>query len=347
LRGGLQHPDVGRFRGEVALEYHHVDNRAWAGTLVPDYRADTIAVMAFEEARFFRQDPSTAPRLILSAGVRTDLHRLAADRPTGREASEHDAVTGSLGVVVRLRESVALAGSVARGWRPPSAFELYAFGVHGGVAAFQVGNPTLGEESNVSGELALRYQAGPASASFTAYRNAFNDYIYLADSGETIGTLPAFVYRQVDATLDGAEVAVDILPRAWLRLGAAGSLLRTRNRGTGRQLPQTPANRVRASVDLRRAALGSLRELFVALEASLVGDADVSGPDEPLGTPTRAYEVVDLRAGCSVPAGPTTLDVAVSVRNLLDREYTDFLWSYKPFAPNPGRDLRVAVSWRF
>jgi outer membrane receptor protein involved in Fe transport len=35
------------------------------------------------------------------------------------------------------------------------------------------------------------------------------------------------------------------------------------------------------------------------------------------------------------------------VRNILDEEYTDFLWSYKPYAPNPGRDVRVTVSWRF
>jgi outer membrane receptor protein involved in Fe transport len=48
-----------------------------------------------------------------------------------------------------------------------------------------------------------------------------------------------------------------------------------------------------------------------------------------------------------VPLGRTSLDLALVVRNLFNREYRDFLWSYKPFAPNPGRDLRVTASWRF
>jgi outer membrane receptor protein involved in Fe transport len=48
-----------------------------------------------------------------------------------------------------------------------------------------------------------------------------------------------------------------------------------------------------------------------------------------------------------VPLGRTSLDLALVVRNLFNREYRDFLWSYKPFAPNPGRDVRVTASWRF
>ena len=35
-------------------------------------------------------------------------------------------------------------------------FELFAFGNHVGVGAFQVGNPDLKEESNLSGEISAR-----------------------------------------------------------------------------------------------------------------------------------------------------------------------------------------------
>ncbi len=74
---------------------------------------------------------------------------------------------------------------------------------------------------------------------------------------------------------------------------------------------------------------------------------EVSGPDEPLGTPTDGYQVFDLRGGASLRAGRATLELSLAVRNLFDTEYTDFLWSYKPFAPNPGRDVRLAASVRF
>ena len=93
--------------------------------------------------------------------------------------------------------------------------------------------------------------------------------------------------------------------------------------------------------------MGRLRDAFVALEAAFVGKGEVSGLDEPLGTPTSAYEVVDVRGGLTVPAWRKGVDFALGVRNLFNREYKDFLWSYKPFAPNPGRDLRLSATWRF
>jgi outer membrane receptor protein involved in Fe transport len=347
VRAGLQHPEGGRARGQAAAEYQRVDNETFAGTLVPDYRTDTLAAMLFEEVRFLPAGASTFHRLILSAGVRGDVQHLEASRSTMQAAEDYGALTGALGAVLRLHDTLALAGSVGRGWRPPTAYELYAFGVHGGVAAFQVGNPALVEESNVNAEVSIRYQGRRAHASLSAYRNAFDDYIYLADSGRTEGVLPVFVYRQADATLKGIEATLDVAPRPWLKLGLAWTLLDTRNEDTGRLLPQTPADRLLAIVQVQRPDVGVLRHAFVELDAAFVGEGEVSGPDEPLGTPTSAYEVFDFRTGGTVPLGRTSLDLALVVRNLFNREYRDFLWSYKPFAPNPGRDLRVTASWRF
>jgi outer membrane receptor protein involved in Fe transport len=347
VRTALQHRDVGRFRGQGAVEYQGVDNATLVGTLVPDYGTDTVAAMLFEEARFLPAGTAAYHRLILSAGARGDVQHLEASRATLTTTHDYGALTGALGVVGRLHETVAVAASVGRGWRPPSAYEMYAFGVHGGVAAFQVGNPALGEESNVNAEVSIRYHGRRARASLSAYRNAFDDYIYLADSGRTEGVLPIFVYRQADATLKGVEASLDVAPWSWAKAGLAWTLLDTRNDETGRRLPQTPPDRLLATLGVQRAALGALRQAFCEFDATFVGKGEVSGPDEPLGTPTRAYEVFDLRAGLTAPAGHTNLDFALMVRNLFDREYTDFLWSYKPFAPNPGRDVRLTASWRF
>jgi iron complex outermembrane receptor protein/hemoglobin/transferrin/lactoferrin receptor protein len=347
IRAALQHRDLGRLRGQVAVEYQGVDNQTLVGTLVPDYATDTAAAMVFEEARFMPIGTSSSHRLIVSAGLRGDLQSMEATRAALDASADYGAVTGAVGAVVRLNQTVALAGSLGRGWRPPTAFELYAFGVHGGVAAFQVGNPGLVEESNVNGEVSVRYQGRLAQASLSVYRNTFDDYIYLADSGLTEGPLPVFVYRQADATVKGLEATLDVAPTPWLKLGLAGTLVGTRNDQTGRLLPQTPADRLLASVQVLRPGLAALRQVSVGLDAAFVGKGEVSGPDEPLGTPTSAYELVDLRAGATVPAGRTNLDLSLVVRNLFDREYTDFLWSYKPYAPNPGRDVRVTVGWRF
>lgn len=347
VRAALKHRDIGVWRGQAGVEYQRVENRTLSGTLVPDYESDNVAAMVFEEGRFMKTGPTEFHRLVVSAGLRADRQTLDVAHPSGRRTTDYGAVTGTIGLVGRLHETVAVAASLGRGWRAPTAFELHAFGPHGGVSAFQMGNPELREESNLNSEIAVRYKGRLAEGSVTAYRNAIGNYIYLADSGRQQGTLPIFVFEQADATIDGLEVACDVAPLSWLKLGAAWSTVDTVNERTSRRLPQTPADRLIARVEVRRQAIGRLRAGFLAVEGTCVGKGVVSGPDEPLGTPTDAYEVYDLRSGISVPAGRTTLEVSVAVRNLFDREYRDFLWSYKPFAPNPGRDVRFSTSWRF
>lgn len=347
LKGGLTHRDIGAWRGRAGLEYQGVDNATLAGTLVPTYASATMAAMVFEEARFLQAAGGGFHHLVVNAGLRADRQSLDVERPSGLRTATYQAVTGAVGLVARLHETVAMAASLGRGWRPPTPFELYAYGPHGGVLAFQVGNPDLTEESNLNGEVSLRYVGRAAQGSVTVFRNAVDSYIYLADSGRMQGALPIFVYRQADATLTGVEASFDVVPWRFLTLGVAWSSVNTRNDATGSRLPQTPADRLLARVEVRRAAVGRLKNAFAALDARFVGKGIVSGPDEPLGTPTSAYEVFDLQSGVSLPAGRTSLDLALGVRNLFDREYRDFLWSYKPFAPNPGRDVRLTLSWRF
>jgi iron complex outermembrane receptor protein/hemoglobin/transferrin/lactoferrin receptor protein len=323
-----------------------VDNDALTGTLVPDYRTHTLAAMAFEEARLLSNGEGGFHRLILSAGARLDVHTLSVFRST-TVTTDYRALTGAVGAVVRLRESLAVAASLGRGWRPPSAFELHAHGVHGGVAAFQVGYPALTRESNVNADLSLRYRGRRGQFAASYYRNDFDRYIHIADSGRTEGALPIFVHRQSDATLTGFELSAEASPASWLKLTMAGTVADTRNRDTDRLLPQTPADRLLVGAQVLRDRLGPVRLAYAGIEASFVGRGAVSGPDEPFGTPTRGYDVYDLRAGFTRPAGPTSVEVALAVRNLFDREYRDFLWSYKSYAPNPGRDVRVTATWRF
>jgi iron complex outermembrane receptor protein/hemoglobin/transferrin/lactoferrin receptor protein len=351
-RLGFEHRRLGRFRGQAAVEYQGLDNTLLAGQLVPEYRSHNLALMLYEEARFLHDAEAELDRVIVSLGLRWDDQSLdVAPFPEwqlpSRVSRNYGAATGALGLVVRLRKDLALAGSVGRGWRPPSPFEQYARGVHGGVAAFQLGNPDLIEESNRNAEVSVRYQGRRLKGSISAYRNAFDDYIYLADSGQTMGPLPVFVHAQADAIIRGLEAAVDLAPVDWLKLSLAYTLTDTRNERTGAPLPQTPPDRLLAGLRFERPTLRPFSLAYLGLFASLVAKGEVSGPDEPLGTPTDGYQVFDLRGGASLRAGRATVDLSLAVRNLFDTEYTDFLWSYKPFAPSPGRDVRLAACVRF
>lgn len=354
LRAGLQHRPVGAFRGRVAVEYVGLRNTPQPqdiSGLLPEYTSDGYAVMLFEEGRFFRGDDGL-DRVIVSFGARWDTSDLEVPPDVGRDlpggfSNDYSHRTGAVGLVVRLDRSLSLAGNLGRGWRPPNAFELFADGIHNGVSAVQVGNPDLEEESNLNGELSVRYESDRLRGYMTGYRTEFDRFIYIADTGEMQGALPVFEYRQADATIQGFEASLEGLATAWLRLGATYSLVDTENQETKTPLPQEPAARWVLQAIVEGSSLGPLRAPFVGVDVQLVGAQEVSGPDEPLGVATDSYTLVDLRAGFELPAGGLTWGLDLTVRNLLDEAYTDFLYSYKNVAQNPSRDVRLVGRLRF
>jgi outer membrane receptor protein involved in Fe transport len=104
--------------------------------------------------------------------------------------------------------------------------------------------------------------------------------------------------------------------------------------------------------------LGRLTSPFVELESVWVDEGVPSGPDEvfsnrPFGAATDSYNLLHLKAGFQIPIARTILGVNLTIRNLLDEEYTDFLYPYKglPYqgAPvlNPGRDVRLMARCQF
>ncbi len=354
LRAGLKHRPVGAFRGRVAVEYVGLDNTPQPqdiSGLLPEYTSDSYAVMLFEEGRFFRGDDGL-DRVIVSFGARWDTSDLEVPPGGGRDlpdgfSNDYSHLTGAVGLVVRLDRSLSLAGNLGRGWRPPNAFELFANGIHNGVSAVQIGNPDLEEESNLNGELSVRYESDRFRSYVTGYRTEFDRFIYIADTGETQGALPVFEYRQADATIQGFEASLDGLATDWLRLGATYTYVDTENQETKTPLPQEPAARWVLRAIVEGSSLGSLRSPFVGVDVQFVGSQEVSGPDEPLGVATDSYTLVDLRAGFELPVGGMTWGLDLTVRNLLDEAYTDFLYSYKNVAQNPSRDVRLVGRVRF
>jgi outer membrane receptor protein involved in Fe transport len=363
-RLGFQHKRFGAWRGKIATEYQGLSNlSSGPATLVPTYEGDNVALMALEEGRFLPAATGDHDRLILNLGLRYDSTDASVPAgasslvPPGGFDRTYGALTGSAGAVYRFTEHLSLAANLGRGWRPPSAFELFAEGEHVGVGAFQIGNPSLTEESSVSGELSLRYRSVHWRAVLTGYQSRFDDYIYLADVTGDPGLPPGipepvFSYEQSDATIDGIELTFDVVPLEYLQLGALFSNVNTENEATGTKLPQTPPDRVSLTVRGMARDLGPLASPLVELEWMWVDDGVPSGPDEPFwgsgNAATNAYDLWNLRAGFQVSGEAGVFGANVTVRNLLNTTYTDFLYPYKVWGvPNPGRDLRLLLRYQF
>jgi outer membrane receptor protein involved in Fe transport len=340
-------------RGTLGFELRQLDQESNGNTvLTPGGEVSSIGLFAYEERRF--------RLLLLQAGLRYDHIETEGDADKtfadpgfdGVVSNRYDVVTGALGGSYPLGENFTLALNAARGFRAPSLFELFANGVHGGVAAVQLGNPDLQPEESLNLDLALRWRFSRLTGSATLYQNRIDDYIYLMDTGDRAPNgLPIFAHEQADATIRGLETELSLpLGRDWA-LRAVLDLIDTENRASGDNLPLTPANEFLGELTWQPARLGVLREPFARLSLRYA-DAQDAAPGEPFqqfdrnpifgSASTDSYWLLDIAAG-AVLRGPGGRDLRVNleVRNAADEVYRDFLSTYRAYALNPGRDLRL------
>ncbi|MDR9498850.1 MAG: TonB-dependent receptor [Hydrogenovibrio sp.] len=362
----LAHPKLGDFEGEVGVSLTEKEQTLKSGHLAPSTDVSQQAVYLFEEADY--------DRWLVQFGARYDRHEVKAPI---NEANHHfvedgffddsnnertfDVVTGSLGATYRLADNWALAGSLARGYRAPSIFELYAGGEHGGVQAFQIGNPDLKEETSINTDLSLRWQGEQAQASATVYQNWVDNYIYLERTGNTVtgesgNQLDEMQAQQTDAQIRGLELAYQqrFTPR-W-SADAALEIIEGRDTDNSRDLPLIPANNLRLVGHFHPADGDALKNQTLSLGVKLVASKDAAGQYEPFsqfddsatGTAsTDAYSVWDLGYQADVKWDKRTLKLGAKVENLFDTAYVDFLNTYKGYSLNPGRNFQLNAALQF
>ncbi|MFO8231929.1 MAG: TonB-dependent receptor [Longimonas sp.] len=361
----LVHPPVGPLNGTVGVEVQHQDaDTRGPAELQPSARTWNAGLFVFEDVEM---DPLT-----LSFGGRVDVRDVEAapnDRTTDANLLENTYTTlsGSAGANYALGNGMALATNLSAGFRAPSVFELYANGVHGGVAAFQVGTPELDPERSYSADLSFRVRRDRVTAEVTGYVNAINDYIYLRNTGETNedSGLPIFEAGQTDAIIPGIEATLEASVQPWLQVGGSTAILDGTGDALGADgsdgtLPLLPANTVSGFARWVPSGTDRLRNPSIEVNVKHALDKDAAGRFEPFaqfdgdfGPPfgtasTEAYTVVNAEAQATLRTGigaPLTLSIGVD--NVFDTTYRDFLDTYKGYALSPGRDLQFGVSASF
>lgn len=358
------HPEVGSVSGTLGAEVQlqDADTRGPA-ELQPTADTWNVGVFAFEE---IARDPWT-----FNAGVRGDWRRIDAtanDRTRAPDELENEYLTlsGAVGANRVVAEGVALAVNVSSGFRAPSVFELYANGVHGGVAAFQRGNPNLDPERAYSADASIRVRRDRLTAELTGYVNFIRNYVYLENTGDTAPNgLPIFEADQTDAVIPGLEAKVEAQLYPWLHAGGQAAVLGGSGDGLGEgeaagALPLLPANNLTGFLHLTPEDRGLLRSPRVEVDLKYGFEKQAAGRFEPFsqfdggfGPPfgtasTRAYTTVDLAAESRLSLGvDVEPSLRVAVRNVFDTSYRDFLDTYKGYALSPGRDVRLSLSVPF
>lgn len=251
---------------ELRLEATHSAFGAWRGALgvqggsrqfqaigeeafVPGTRTRNIGVFVIEQGEW--------DRLKLELGARSDFQ---GSNPDNGDEVSFALFSASAGARWQFSEQVHLSLNLDRAQRAPAEEELFANGPHIATATFEIGDPLLGKETSRQIELGLHYHSGRVEAEFSAYRNGFDNYIFLADTGltEEESELPIRTWLQSDAVFRGIEgeatfhLADSNAGKFDLRV--YGDRVRATRSGNA-NLPRIPAGRLGAEFNWRGDAL--------------------------------------------------------------------------------------------
>lgn len=231
-----------------------------------------------------------------------------------------------------------LAGlSLSRTERAPNAEELLSNGAHLATGTYELGDPTLGREKGLGGEVTLKKTGGPLNGSVNLFYTDYSDYIYEAFTGAEEDGLPVAAYGATDARFWGFEVeaAADLFRTAErsLIIDAGLDYVRAEDRTAGTDLPRIPPLTLRTGLEYAQANVAARVEMVWADDQTRTAAFE---------TPTDGYTVFNAWVDWH-PFPQRDISMLVEVRNITDEEVrlsTSFL---KDRLPQPGRDFRLAL----
>ncbi len=339
----LHHVPLGRVGGIIGASWNRSEfDKFGEETLIPNNHYTNLGAYLFEQAELGRWN--------LSAGARYDYRRLNVedDAELGTQAQRrtYNSATGNLGVLYRVAEPVALVLNVGRGFRAPSAFDLFSNGVHEGTVRFERGDSTLDNETSINSDLAVRVQTRNLTGELGAFANYINNFIFPNPSGEIDpeSGFQIFDVTQGDARLTGFEAALEYHATPWLHLRGTADYTRGQNRTTDTPLPFIPPFRATYEARFEGGSGGGLRSSYV----SIGGESNAKQTKlDPEDFAPEGYTLVNVGVGASLPVGSRSVGVALQLRNAFDKEYASFLSRYKTYAFDPGRNFTVRVTTEF
>ena len=315
--------------------------------LIPNY--DSFGIGAFLIER------KVYNRLTLEAGVRYDYKTLNAagyDRDENWYGGTHqfNNISGSLGATWQLKGGSSIQTNLGLAWRPPTVNELYSNGLHHGSASIEIGDGDLESEKGLKWINTLSLRKTRWTADIDVYAHYLNQYIYLSPTGrfdESLrGAFPVFEYKQTNALYLGVDVQAAYSITSDLQYMVKGAFLRARDLTQEQFLPGIPSARMEHQVQWKLPFLHALKDSYLEAGVRSVFRQGL----EPIGEfapPPDTYNLIHVGAGTRWLIQAHTLSLNVSVENLGNTIYKEYMNRFRYYAHDQGRNVTLRLSYEF
>ncbi len=262
-------------------------------------------------------------------------------------------ISGSIGVLWRWTDELRIGASLARAYRTPDFNELYSNGPHLAANSFDVGDPSIGQETGFGQDVFVRLSSDRVTGEIAAFHNTLGDYIFPSSRGRAElgaqGGRPRFQFTNEDARFVGIEGELAAALTRVLQLEMSGSLVNARFTSERAPIPVfdgadttfVPASRYPPLMPPPHGRI-ALRldepRRFIGVGLKLVAEQDRLGDVE---TVTPGYALAEITAGLRIMRGAMLHSITLRIDNLFDREVREHLSRTRDIMPGPGRNISL------
>jgi iron complex outermembrane receptor protein len=341
----IEHDNIRSFRGTFGASYMRQKNVYSGRFIIPNYQSDVFGLFATE--RYVRRYAE------FELGLRYDEKYLQSYFYEGTEWTEHRRsfrnYTYNAGFIWKPRPDFNAFINAGSAWRAPAPNELYSNGIHQGVGTIERGNRNFLSETCYNVTATGIYRTSSLNLELTAYYHHFNNFIYLAPSGETEltirGAFPVFEYRQDDARIRGIDVKAEYQVAKPLLLVFKGMIVRGWNLSENDYLIYMPADRGALNLRLKLPAGKVWKNAYFQLNNQLVARQWRAPSGVDFADPPLAYYLLGCELGSEFQIRKQVFLLNLSATNLLNTRYREYLDRFRYYCDATGvsYNLRLTV----
>lgn len=346
-----EHAAWGKLKGTIGVSLMQQDNSFAGRYFIPNYTSNTNGLYWIEKLAYDKWE--------LHGGIRFDhkqinTRRMMYNGTQSNHSFNFNTIGSSVNLLLKPTEHFRINTGVTASGRAPHVNELLSSGIHHGTATFEEGNIHLTTERSLNSSVGIEWETNERNFSFglTGYSNWIDDYIYRKPvPGEPVltiaGAFPKIIFSQTDATIMGLDADMKwkiIKPLHW---NLQASIIRGKETNTDQWLIYMPSDRLTNELvfnfnDSKIFSLPYVSAEMVHVSRQTRVPGDEYGKQD-YKAPPGAYTLFNFTAASGISVGKLNVDLGLTVENLFNVRYRDYLNSFRYFTDEMGRNISFRI----
>jgi len=272
-------------------------------------------------------------------------------------------ISASVGVRKGLGNNYSLLANAGLAMRNPNPSELFSDGLHHSNATIELGDLRTQKEKSLKVSGTLLKSGDVFSFEATPYINSISNFIYLQPTGVeyTIRrSFPVYRYKQTNALMAGMDVHADWNITSRFKYSFNGAYVYGQNTSDDVALIDMPplnmTNTIRYTKTEWHSFFAELRSEAVFTRTrypdynfttTVLVNGELVETLVDVSTPPPGYQLLHFTSGMQFTMGKTLTSVNLSVNNIFNTSYRDYLNRQRLYTDEVGRNFQLQLKLNY